>query len=77
MAYPPTDIVVIEGVTGLALDADHFRIINLLVTSGQWTGGRAWVWGTREVVHQHVPVPLEARVVRRQILRNLEGKADV
>lgn len=43
---------------------------------GIWTQGGSWTWGVANVVYGGVPVPSEAKVVRRQILRNLEGDLD-
>lgn len=82
-----SDQVVIQGVRGLPgvngtwtvlpTDADHFLIAGLAVTSGQYAGGGSWTWGVAQVVYQRVPTPVESKVVRRQILRNLDGNADV
>jgi hypothetical protein len=47
-----------------------------VTTPGQWTGGGWWTWGIDTVVYQSLPTPTEAKVVRRQILRNLDGSLD-
>jgi hypothetical protein len=78
--------LIFSGVGGLAIsgghyvnviDDDSFSLANFRLTSGVWTGGGAWTWGVNQVVYQDVPVPLEGKVVRRQILRNLDGNANV
>lgn len=41
-----------------------------------YDGGGTWVSGVSSLSFTSVPVPLEAKVVRRQILRNTDGQAD-
>jgi hypothetical protein len=80
------DAVIFQGITGLpisggmiitVIDDNTFALTSLRITSGVWTGGGSWTWGINEVVYQNIPTPTEAKVVRRQILRNLDGSADV
>jgi hypothetical protein len=80
------EVVVIEEVEGAPqangtwavtrLDADRFRIDLTLPGVARHTRGGRWVWGVQSVVYGDVPVPSEPKVVRRQILRNLDGNAD-
>jgi hypothetical protein len=78
--------IVIQDVTGLPVvngtyqvvvpDSDNFELIGVLSTTGSWLGGGSWTWGCQQVVYQSVPVPIDPRVTRRQILRNLDGSLD-
>ena len=80
------DAIVIEGVLGLEIvngtrtitvvDPDRFTLDNLAVTSGRHTQGGRWVYGIATVGYGNVPLPAEAKVARRQILRNLDGNAE-
>lgn len=80
------DPIVIEHVQGLGLvngswtitvlDADRFTINLLVVTGGTYTFGGRWVYGIATVLYGSVPVPTEPKVVRRQILRNLDGNTE-
>ena len=47
------------------------------VFGGDWQGGGSLVYGSDRVTYANVPVPTDQKVVRRQILRNLEGNMDV
>lgn len=82
------DPVVISGVEGAGLaaangtwavtvvDEDTFTI-PLNVPTGKYLTGGTWTYGIATIVYGAVPVPAEAKVVRRQVLRNLGGNADV
>ena len=80
------DPIVIEGVQGIpvvngtftvnVIDADHFSLNGVGVTGGTYTMGGRWVYGIASVVYGNVPTPTEPKVVRRQILRNLDGNAE-
>lgn len=81
------DAIVIAEVQGIpqvngqwaitVVDADTFTVNNLVVTSGFYTTGGYWTLGIKTVIYGAVPVPTEAKVKRRQILRNLSGNLDV
>lgn len=82
-----SDALVIDGVEGLTLvngkwyitvvDADTFTINGLVVTGGFYEGGGVWTLGIQTILYGAVEVPTGPTVVRRQILRNLAGSADV
>lgn len=40
-----------------------------------YTGGGTWVSGVATITYSNVPTPIEAKVRRRQILRNTDGQA--
>lgn len=79
--------VIIDGVTGpgfsiangqwtiTVVNADVFTLngVKLPTSGNQWQGGGRWVMGIQTLGYQAVPVPAEAKVVRRQLLRNLAG----
>jgi hypothetical protein len=44
-------------------------------TSDVYTGGGTWTAGALSVVYTNLPTPSDARVVRRQVLRNTDGQA--
>jgi hypothetical protein len=79
--------IVIEGVEGpnfalcnntwavTVVDEDTFTI-PLSITSGSYNQGGTWTYGVETIVYGNVQVPAEAKVARRQILRNLSGNAD-
>ena len=73
----------VGGITGVndtwqitVVDVDNF---SLDLSSGdgitEYTGGGTWVSGVSTITYTDVPVPLEAKVRRRQILRNTDGQA--
>lgn len=80
------DVLAIDGVLGIptvngqwtvtVIDEDNFGIVGLVVTSGFYVGGGVWTMGIKTILYGAVPVPVEAKVARRQILRNLSGIAD-
>jgi hypothetical protein len=80
------DPLIVSGVEGLEIcngvhtiavvDADRFTLNGVVCTSGTWTQGGVWTYGIATVSYSAVPVPAEAKVVRRQILRNLAGNAE-
>jgi hypothetical protein len=59
------------------VDKDRFTLGGLSVTGGYYGGGAVWTMGIQTVAYVGVPVPTEAKVARRQILRNLSGNLDV
>lgn len=81
------DAIIVEGVEGLALangqwtitvlDADRFRLDGLTLTTGKYQQGGRWVYGIKMVGYGNVAAPTEPKVERRQILRNLDGNAEV
>jgi hypothetical protein len=82
------DPIIIEGVQGpsvallnntwtvTVVDADSFAV-PLVLTSGTYQQGGLWTFGVATIVYGAVPVPVDEKVVRKQILRNLDGNADV
>ncbi len=81
-----TQTILISGVNGLTLvngqwsvtvvDANTFTISGLVITSGQYTDGGYWTQGVASLVYSDVPTPVDGKVVRRQILRNLSGNLE-
>ncbi|MBX6315988.1 MAG: hypothetical protein IRY99_24205, partial [Isosphaeraceae bacterium] len=80
------EAIVISGVEGLELvngtwtitrvDDDTFTINGLTVTNGRYREGGVWTWGVATIVYGAVEPPAEAKVAKRQILRNLDGNAE-
>lgn len=71
-----TGVAAVNGtVTVTRLDNDRFTV-NGVYASGDWQGGGSLVYGTMNVVYSLVPTTSDTNVVRRQILRSLEGTAD-
>ena len=80
------DPIVIEGVQGIPLvngqftvnviDVDTFTLTGVVVTGGTYTMGGRWIYGIASVVYGNVAVSTEPKVVRRQILRNLDGNSE-
>ena len=80
------DAIIVTDVTGLALlngqwlvtvvDGDNFTVNGLSISSGYYSGGGEWTMGVLNVLYGSVPIPTEANVARRQILRNLSGTLD-
>lgn len=80
------DVVVIQGVQGVPIvngqhavtvvDANTFTLQGLVLTGGSYTMGGSWTYGIASVVYSNVQKPTDARVVTRQILRNLDGTGD-
>lgn len=80
------EAVIIDGVEGLTIvngtrvitvvDADTFTLNMTPVTSGTYTQGGVWTLGIETIVYGAVPVPVDGKVARRQILRNLAGNAE-
>ncbi len=76
--------VKVEGVGGnsdandtwiiTVVDANNFSLDG---SSGNaaYTGGGDWTAGVSQINYTAVPVPVETKVVRRQLLRNLDGEA--
>jgi hypothetical protein len=58
------------------LDADNFTV-PLTIASGTFQYGGTWALGVSTLVYGDVPTPVDQKVARRQILRNLGGTADV
>lgn len=81
------DSVLISGVEGLGLvngsfvvavvDPNTFTLNHLSITGGIYTQGGTWTMGVANLAYGAVQVPIESKVVRRQILRNLSGNAEV
>jgi hypothetical protein len=79
--------VVIQDVTGLPIvngtftivvvDANSFTLNALVITSGTYQSGGTWTHGSKFIQYSNVQVPTDPKIVRRQILRNLEGTAKV
>lgn len=78
--------IVIRGVVGPNLDGtwdvlvrtpDTFAIPAPAQGLDAWPGGGSWTWGCATVVYHQIPAPSEAKVVRRQLLRTLDGDASV
>ncbi len=59
------------------VDADTFTLngLTLPASGNQWEGAGQWSYGIQTLGYQDVPTPVETKVVRRQILRNLAGDA--
>jgi hypothetical protein len=55
------------------IDNDHFSLDGSHGTAA-YTGSGTWVSGIKTIVYSNVPIPAEAKVVRRQILRNTDGQ---
>jgi hypothetical protein len=80
------DPIIIEQVQGLGLvngtwtitvlDEDRFTINGLVITSGTYTFGGRWIFGIATVLYGSVPISAEPKVIRRQILRNLDGNSE-
>lgn len=78
--------VLISGVQGNAsangswtitvVDVDTFTLDNSAGSADYTTGG-GWVSGVSTITYNTVPVPVEAKAVRRQLLRNTAGQAAV
>lgn len=78
------DMVKITGVGG-NVSANNTWAVTVLTSStfsldgskgsGDYTGGGTWVSGVDTILYSSVPVPTQAKVVRRQILRNTAGQA--
>ena len=80
------DTVLVSGVGGntsangtwtiTVVDADDFSLDG---SSGNstYTGSGSWIAGISTIIYTNVPVPTDPKVVRRQILRNLDGEASV
>lgn len=86
----PGELIILSGILGLTqlnttvtvatvVDADNFTLAGIKVVGGTWYGGGSWTWGVQTVVYSGLPTAaaLETKVVRRQLLRNLEGTLDV
>lgn len=80
------EVVIIGGVGGApangewpvyVLDADRFALPIAAQSVSGWTGGGWWTWGIAFVAYQSLAKPAEDKVVRRQILRTLDGDASV
>jgi hypothetical protein len=78
------DPVLIEGVNGLGINGsytitvvndDQFSLNNLAAI-GTWKGGGRWIMGIQTVVYGNVQTPADLKVVRRQIIRNLDGNSE-
>ncbi len=77
------DIVRIEGTTGntgciatwevTVVDGTNFDL-NFSAGDGAYTGGGTWTAGVDSITYSDVPVPTDAKVVRKQILRNTDGQ---
>ena len=77
------DRVVISGVQSpeacngswsvTVLDDTRFTLDGLVVTSSTWVAGGVWTAGSACVLYSGVPVSTDPKVVRRQILRTLDG----
>jgi len=59
-----------------AVDANHFSLDNSHGTD-DYNGGGTWISGIATINYSNVQVPTEAKVARRQILRNTDGQATV
>lgn len=82
------DYVKITGVGGVdqvndtwvitVIDGDSFSLDESDVSGLEsYTGGGTWTSGISTITYGSVDVPTEAKVVRRQILRNTDGQTDV
>lgn len=79
-------LVKIEGVQGndgangtweiTVISATQFYLQDSVGT-GDYTTGGTWTSGAGSIVYTAVPLPVEPKVVRRQILRNTDGQARV
>lgn len=58
------------------IDADTFSLDGSS-GNGAYNGAGQWISGVDTVTYSSIPVPAEAKVVRRQILRNTDGQATV
>ena len=59
--------------TVTVVDGDNFSLDNSSGT-GTFTGGGTWVAGVSGIVYSSIPLPVETKVVRRQLLRNTDGQ---
>lgn len=81
-----TPQVIIDSVGGIlaangawtitVISPDAFTINGLVNTQGIYTSGGIWTNGINTIMYGSVPTPTDAKVVRRQILRNLAGNAE-
>lgn len=58
-----------------ALDATRLRVPGVLAAAVEWGGG-GWIRGSASVAYAAVPTTSDPKIVRRQILRSLEGTTD-
>ncbi len=78
------DVVKITGVGGNTSANNTFVVTVLTLNTfelddssgtAEYTGGGTWISGVESIIYNSIPVPVEAKVVRRQILRNTDGQA--
>lgn len=62
-----TFTITVTAANKFTLDDSH--------SSGSYDGSGTWISGVDSIEYTSVPVPTEAKVVRRQILRNTDGQA--
>jgi hypothetical protein len=74
-------VIGIETVNGswivTVVDKDTLTINGLTNTQGIYQMGGVWTLGVLTLVYGAVPIPTQTNVIRRQILRNLNGNAEV
>jgi hypothetical protein len=56
------------------VDADTFSLDDSNGTA-DYNGGGTWTSGIQTILYTNIPLPVEPKVVRRQILRNTDGQA--
>jgi hypothetical protein len=78
------NVVKVSGVQGndaangtwvvTVVDSDNFSL-NDSAGSDDYTGGGTWTAGVGTITYSNIPLPIESKVVKRQILRNTDGQA--
>jgi hypothetical protein len=74
----PNGVPIVNGTWTIdVVDANSFTLRGLFLAAGTYKTGGTWTYGSLLMFYNNVPIPTDPKIVRRQLLRNLEGNANV